>query len=925
MNRNKYLVCVCLSGLGVWLQARPVETAPRDTAAWPGTGYAALVSDPSGSLAAGSAGAAAFEYAADIDMGKALYGKIAGLNVTPGTGSSASNLAVLTLHGHTPLVLVDGYPRDMQDLTWSEIESVTVLKDAAAAAIYGMRGANGVVAVKTRRGRNQPLRVTARYQLGVNTQFRSPEFAGAYTYAQCLNAALAADGLAPRYGIQEQEAFKNGTYPDEFPDVDWWKESLRSTGINHRLDLTFTGGGPKFRYFAAVEYYRDRSMLESNAADSRYDTKPTDTRLNLRTNLDVNMTESTRMHLGVVGKLQEINGSNGSDIFQALYRTPAAAFPVKYADGTYGGNSVYGDRNPVGMLVDRGHRRQASGLLLADLNLEQRLDGLTEGLLAEASVAFDNSGWMYEETSKEYRYLDTQGSILSDGTLVTHPLWYGKDSETVGHSQGFQSLYMRSDFRVRLAYDRLFGGKHRVAADAVFEQQALTRNGRNRGTKNQSLTADVAYSYAGKYFFNGVFSRSGSAYLPRGDKFRHYPAVSAAWLVTGEDFMKKVSFIDWLKLRVSYGLSGWDGNMSHELWRQSYGGNYAGGYYFGKNIAEAWGQAEGPLPVENLTAERSERFTFGFDLQAFRGRFAFSADAFRERRSDVLVSGTNSVSSLIGIDLRQQCAGVYLYRGVDLALSWNDRKGAWRYGLAATMSYLGSEVVNENQAYQEYAYLYHRGNRVGQCYGLEAIGFFADRMDINNSPVQTFSQVRPGDIKYKDQNGDNRIDEKDVVRMFGSTSPRCYFGLSLQAAWKGVEVAADFQGMTGVTTSLLGSPLYKPLVDNGTISDTFLKNEVPWTPENRQAATMPRLTTQPNANNYRDNSLWYRDASYLKLRSLVVAYTFPRSVVRFADMKLFAQGTNLFSLDNIGFADPEQLSAAYPSVRTYWAGVRFDF
>lgn len=925
MNRNKYILCVCLSGLAAWLPARPAVTAPRDTTERPETGYAALVSGRSAGVAGSSAGAAAFEYAADIDMGKALYGKIAGLNVTPGAGSSAVNLAAFSLHGHTPLVLVDGFPRDIHDLTLAEIESVTVLKDAAAAAVYGMRGANGVVSVKTRRGRNQPLRIAARYQMGVNTQFRSPDFADAFTYAQCLNAASAADGLAPRYNIQEQEAFKNGAFPDEFPNVDWWKEALHATGVSHRLDLTFTGGGPRFRYFAAAEYYRDRSMLAFHTTDSRYDAKPTDTRLNLRTNLDVDITESTRMHLGATGKLQEINGSGGGDVFQALYRTPAAAFPVKHADGTYGGNSVYGDRNPVGMLVDRGHYRQASGLLLADLNLEQRLDGITEGLLAVASVAFDNCGWMYEQTSKEYRYLDAQGSLLPDGTLVTRPLWYGKDSETVGHSQGFESLYMRSDFRFRLAYDRLFGGKHRVGADAVFEQQSLARNGRNRGAKRLTLLADVSYSYAGKYFFNGVFSRSGSAYLPDGDKFRHYPAASAAWLVTGEDFMKNVPFVDLLKLRVSYGLSGWDGNMSHELWRQSYGGNYAGGYYFGKNAAESWGQAEGPLPVENLTAERSERFTFGIDFEAFRGRLAFSADAFRERRSDVLVSGMNSVSSLIGIDLREQCAGVYLYRGADLALSWSDAKGAWRYGASATLSYLGSEVVNENQAYQEYAYLYHRGNRVGQCYGLEAVGFFSDRMEINNSPVQTFSQVRPGDIKYKDQNGDNRIDDKDVVRMFGSTSPRCYFGLSLQAAWKGLEVRADFQGMTGVTTSLLNSPLYKPLVDNGTVSDTFLKNEVPWTPENRQAATMPRLTTQPNANNYRNNSLWYRDASYLKLRSLVVAYTFPRAVVRFADMKLFAQGTNLFSLDNIGFADPEQLQAAYPSVRSYWAGMRFDF
>ena len=380
-----------------------------------------------------------------------------------------------------------------------------------------------------------------------------------------------------------------------------------------------------------------------------------------------------------------------------------------------------------------------------------------------------------------------------------------------------------------------------------------------------------------------------------------------------------------LKLHASYGLSGWDDNLSHELWRQAYGGNYAGGYYLGKNVTESWGQGEGPLPVENLTAEKSEKKTIGLDLQAFSNRLAFSIDGFYEKRSDVLVSGSNSVSSIIGIEVGQQNAGIYKYRGLDATLSWNDRIGNWSYGAGATLSYISSEVVNENQAFQEYNYLYHTGNPVGQCYGLEVVGFFKDQMDINNSPVQTFSQVRPGDIKYKDQNGDNKIDDKDVVRMFGSRIPRCYFGLNLRLAYKNFEILADLQGMTGVTTSLLNSPLYMPLIDNGNISNTFLKNEIPWTADGKEMATMPRLTTQANDNNYRNNSLWYRDASYIKLRNLVVSYVFPKSVMGFAEMKLFAQGTNLFSLDNIGFADPEQMYATYPSLRSYWAGIKFNF
>ena len=258
-------------------------------------------------------------------------------------------------------------------------------------------------------------------------------------------------------------------------------------------------------------------------------------------------------------------------------------------------------------------------------------------------------------------------------------------------------------------------------------------------------------------------------------------------------------------------------------------------------------------------------------------------------------------------------------------MTWYDKRGDFRYGFGASASYINSEILNENQAYQEYDYLYTKGNRVGQCYGLEAVGFFNSQLEINNSIPQSFSTLLPGDVKYKDQNADNVIDSKDVVKMFGSTLPRFYFGFSMEFGYKGLEVLADFQGICGVTVNLLDSPLYKPLIDNGNISETFLANETPWSAQTKGKATMPRLTTRSNANNYQASSLWYRDGSFLKLRNLVVSYTFPKSMLKFADMKIFLQGNNLFSLDNIKFTDPEQLEAAYPSVRTFLAGIKFNF
>lgn len=901
--------------------AQQSGTAPADSVV---LGYDISVQAETASFAIAGAGQNAFGNAAAADVTKSLYGKIAGLNVYQGKGSSADNISTLSVHGNTPLVLVDGFPREISDLTSEEIESVYLLTDAVASALYGMRGANGVLMVTTRRGNCDRLKISAQYQSGINTQFRAPDFADAYTYANAVNTALAGDGLSPRYSDTETDAFKTGIYPYEYPDVDWWKASLNDAGFTNNLKLTFDGGNRRFRYFTVVDYYNDRSMLKQNTNDDRYSTKPTDTRLSVRTNLDLQITETTFLRANLSARLQELNGTvyGRNNVFGPIYNTPAAAFPVKYADGTIGGSLVYSDRNPVALLKDKGHIRNMYGTLLADLNLKQNLDVITEGLAANVLVSFDNIGGMNETSSKSYQYMNAYPSITSDGTLVTTPVRYGTDTKELEHTQPFESLLIRSDIQAKLSWNRTFG-RHDVSAAAVYDFQSTVRNGRNNSFKNQSVFLNASYIYGGRYSVNAVVNYAGSSYLPDGDKYMVYPAVSGAWIMSNEGFMQDAANLDLLKIRASYGISGWDGNLSHELWRQSYGSST--GYLFGNNASSAGGGAEGDLPVIGLKPERSEKATVGVDLEMFRNRLAFSATGFKERRSDVLVSGSSTTSGIIGIGVGQVCEGEYDYRGVDFSLSWKDKAGDFTYGISGTASYLDTEIINENQAFQEYDYLYHTGNRIGQCYGLEATGFFESQMEINNSPVQTFSTVRPGDVKYKDQNGDNVIDSKDVVKMFGSTVPRFYFGFSLELGYKGFEIQADFQGMTGVTASLLNSPLYMPLVDNGNISDTFLDREIPWTWENRAEATMPRLTTQGNANNYRAGSLWFRDASFLKLRNLTVSYTFPKSMTHFADVKVFVQGNNLFSLDNIGFADPEQLGAYYPSVRSFWAGLRFNF
>ncbi|MBO7644604.1 MAG: SusC/RagA family TonB-linked outer membrane protein, partial [Bacteroidales bacterium] len=387
-----------------------------------------------------------------------------------------------------------------------------------------------------------------------------------------------------------------------------------------------------------------------------------------------------------------------------------------------------------------------------------------------------------------------------------------------------------------------------------------------------------------------------------------------------------ISEAPYVKASASWGLSGSDADLEHELWRQAYGSSNGHSFYFGNGAQPNGysGRAEGDMAAITLAPERSNKATVGIETRLFGDRLSASVDGFWEQRSNILIEPSN-ISEVIGIGISEQSLGEYRYRGVDAALAWNDKAGDFDYGLYANGGWLFTKVIDDGQAFQPYDYLYHKGNPVGQRYGLEVIGIFQNQMEINNSPRQTFGDVRPGDLKYRDQNGDGIIDSQDVVKMFGSSTPLVEFGFGLHAGYKGFKVFADFQGVTGVTVSLMDSPLYQPLSGNSTISDTFLAREVPWTPETATTATMPRLTTLEGDNNYRSNSLWYRDGSFIKLRNVGVSYTISRNVLKICDATVSLNGTNLFSLDNIKFADPEQLQVAYPATRVIWGSVKFNF
>ena len=869
------------------------------------------------------AGSCIFDKSPEADIANALYGQFSGLLVKNSSSdvydsNQAKLQLTLRMHGHSPLVLVDGYPRYLDDISGLEIESVTILKDAAAAALYGVKGGNGILSITTKRGKATPLKVTASYRYGYATMFRAPEFADAYTYGFLMNEARSLDGLPAKYNDAELLALSSGQYPYAYPNVDWWNEVYRDHGDNHRAQFTFTGGNRNFRYFAAVDYLKEDFLYKKAQADDRYNANHYDNRLGIRANVDVNITPTTSMKVGVMARLAEYNqGYYSGRIESTLYTLPAAAFPIKQADDTYGGTSIYGASNPVAVMQENGQRQWSQTKVLADVLLRQDLGMLVKGLSADINVGFDYIGLLYERASKDWQYSELVSTLATQGDrsyILSEQKYYGVTSKTVDFDHYFKGLKMKFEMQGRINWERTLGD-HSIEAHAAYRQRSWIFNGQNESSKTQEILGTVSYNWKERLFADVVVNYSGSAYMPKGQRFHWYPAISLAGVVLPGD--------PYLKVYASAGLSGSDEDLEHELWRQ----NYVSGksYYFGPDGGTSYsGRTEGAMAAVTLAPELSSKATAGIDAKFFGKRLGITADGFLEKRSNILISPSN-ISGVIGIGVNEQSLGEQSYKGFDLAVDWNNTHGDFEYGLYANGSWVFTKVINDGQAYQMYDYLYHAGNPVNQCYGLEVIGIFQNQVEINNSPRQSFGEVRPGDLKYRDQNNDGIIDDQDVVKMFGSTDPLLQFGFGLHASWKGLKVYADFQGMTGVTVNLLKSPLYQPLVDNGTISKTFLEREITWAPGREDVATMPRLTTQENNNNYRNNSLWYRDGSFIKLRNVGISYTFPKKMLKLCDMTVSITGTNLFSWDNIGFADPEQLRAYYPSTRTWWAGLKFNF
>ncbi len=872
------------------------------------------------------------------NIGNAILGQGLGLVSLQKSGNYAGSnptfyvRGLQSISGSSPLVLVDGIERDMKYISAEEVESVSILKDAAAVALYGYKGANGAILVTTKRGKFNSKSVKISLDHSINFMANKPQFVNAQTYANAVNEAYANDGKNPRYSSEEVEAFGSGKYPYLYPNVNWLDETFRNHSVTNMVNASFQGGGEKFKYYAMLDLQYDNGFIKNPNENEGYSTNNKYVKGNLRMNLDAQITKSTLMKVNLLGVLSEANRPGASaDLWSMVYTLPAAAYPVKTEDGKWGGNATWdGTNNPVAQSQGAGYIKNHERGIYTDLTLRQDLSSVLPGLAAQARVGYDNFSNIFENHSKTYVYGSSvvKGWLNGEPELDENAFSGGSDSEMSTASET-NAYYRRTHFDIGVDYQQRFG-QHSIYGMLRWDYESNDENGNNTTINRQNVSLYTHYGWKDRYYLDMALVESASNRLAPGSKWNFSPTFSGAWVISKEGWMKNVKWVNFLKTRASFGVinadylpsSGWN------YYVQQY--TISGGTYPFNN---SWASSSGgrtdlaSMATENLSHEKAFKYNLGLDATLFGG-LDLTWDAYYQRRSHIWVSTEGKYTDLIGMDASYEPDGRVNTWGTELGLDYNKQIGQVSFTLGGNLSYNRSKVVNKDETPQLYDNLYETGHRLGQLYGYKAIGFFKDQADIDAStPQKLGSTPRPGDIKYEDVNGDGVIDKNDKTAIgYSTTCPEFYYNFHVGAEWKGLGFYALFQGTGRYSAMLNTQSMYKPLVGNTTISQYYYDNR--WTPETAETAKFPALSSASNANNYQNNTIFLADRSFLKLRTVEVYYNFPKAWFSKAWLmaaKIYVKGNDLLCFDHMAVSDPESYGATNPLNRSVVAGLSVTF
>ena len=863
-----------------------------------------------------------------ISLADALYGKLLGLNAyqntgfkgEEGTGATFNIRGVQTTGERDILILVDGVERPIDRLTVEEVESVTVLKDAAAVALYGHEAINGVLLVKTKHGnKDGKYNFKAGYSHKFQFDPKMADMVGAYDYAQALNRARLNDGATPAYTDAELQKFQDGSDPFVYPNIDWKKEVFKNTAHETNAYLSFFGGTDKLQYYTQLDY-TDARGLYANPKQDDWTSQLKYSKANIRANLDFEVSKTTRVSTNILGILLETNGVpnvSSNDAWWHLYKVPALAFPIKTASDVWGGSQTYGDFNLLAKSQGAGFMKTHQRQIWANITLEQDLDVITEGLKLYVGGSYDNSSNTIETRSKGYQY----GWNYYDAAGVMQETVMGTIEDKLVFNNWVDSQWRIATFNAGLKYGKQLNNGDNVAANANYNMKSEIRDNRSNTWYRANWQLALHYDHLNRFMTDIVLAANGSnRCYPT--KWAFSPTIGIGYIYANNP---ESSFLNYGKLRLSGGIQHTDYVPQAGLWLAAWNNSH-GQFWYGNNFTSSWGAFLTQFPTSDFNQETAYKANIGTDLRIAKS-LDFTVDLFYQQRRDILVSAAQLNSDVVGIqssyDDRGRVASYGMEMGLRYAKTFNN---GLNLNAGASVTTVKNKILEwiETPAYPNLSVV---DGPADAERGLVALGFFQDQADIDNSPVQQFGQVKVGDIKYKDVNEDGVINENDFVTQdYGNAFPALNYAFNFGLEYKGFGINATFQGASHQVKNLrYVDGVWGALSGNRNLSQEYYNNCFD---QAGADALYPRLSTENVPNNAQNSTIWYRNVQWLKLRDCEVYYKLPASVInplKITGARIFVQGQNLLSFDNIDAMDAENLNTGYPVMKGVNVGLSVQF
>ena len=877
------------------------------------------------------------------NLTQSIAGRVAGVVSMQRSGEPGFDDATIYIRGistltasmSAPLTIVDGVPRSISNVDPEDIESFTVLKDASATAVYGVRGANGVIIINTKSGKIGKPKFDIRYTEGVTRFTRLPEFVDAPTYMELSNEALETRGEIRRYSDVEIQKTASGEDPFLYPNVDWMKLLFKPFSRNRTATANISGGSEKAVYYIGLAYFNEDGMYNNDATMHDYNANTYFHRYSVTSNISLKPFSTTEIKLGVQGYLANANypATANQDIFAAAFNTPANYIAPFYPDGKIGDRPNSSIQNPYARLNEKGYANQWRNQLYSNLKVTQELPWITEGLSLSAMASFD----AYNYTSNRFTrspnaYMamgrDEEGNIMYQQTLT------GSESLSYSNSSnGNLSIYLETGIN----YKRSFG-RHDVSAMLLYNQSD------QKNTKASSVETALPYRFNGlagratyafdeRYFAEFNFGYNGSENFAPAHRYGFFPSGGLGWVISNEQFFAPLKdVVSFLKLRATYGLVG-NSNITGRrfAYLSTISSSSSTSYTFGQNYESSYLTKRVGEEGVNVSWETARKFNVGMDIHFLNNALSLHADYFKDRREGIFLT-RGDIPSYVGLSSAPLGnLGKVDNQGFEISADYHQQLNSdWFLSFMGNFSYNHNTVI-ENDITYTYPWQDVRGQRVGQRFGFVAEKLFESDEEVLNSAFQT-GDTRAGDIKYRDINGDGKIDEYDKVPIGYGSTPEISYGFGFNVAWRNLSFSAMFQGSACVDALISGQGVM-PFQQGMAIGNimTFVQDR--WTEQNpSQTVSVPRLSPSASYNmNYQDSSWWLRDTSYLRLKNVQISYSLPKrwiSATHFSNASVYLQGVNVLTLSSFKLWDVEQSDGrgdVYPNTMSYSLGINFSF